>query len=348
MILDSPFDLKELPEKISKFPDCPHLKKRNGDSDSLKKHNHYCLWLSEKLGASIHASPPICNLYCYKSGPYCGRKIIDQEMADEFLFTHWLTKYSFGAKRVLNNFLREAKICIPPEWEKIFEVLNFMYAEGVQRILLTGSMITDAPRPLKDYDIILVFDSITRVVDFETEIRSKLPTVINGTKTDFFLTASTTGVKPDGFYLQLDPIKNILYTSRWFEPQLVDLDPRISVDRINVSPTFVRLLTDAIHSQDNKVDRIPQVRNPGDILAWAIHQLTGFVPCASCVKHATQMNEWGWIGCWSHRGEIMEWIKEEANKRGVTVEKAKLLDLLRAAWKISGKTQELDRKDLTP
>jgi hypothetical protein len=74
------------------------------------------------------------------------------------------------------------------------------------------------------------------------------------------------------------------------------------------------------------------LNEPGDMLAWVIHKLTGAIPCGACDARRKQMNEWGWAGCTLHLGTIVRWITEEARKRGHEVDRLVIFSLIRAAW----------------
>jgi hypothetical protein len=94
------------------------------------------------------------------------------------------------------------------------------------------------------------------------------------------------------------------------------------------SPQFV--FTKPHHDGGTTI-QIP-LNEPGDMLAWAIHKLTGAIPCGACDARRKQMNEWGWAGCALHLGTIVRWITEEAKKRGHQVDRLVIFSLIRAAW----------------
>ncbi|MCC6683119.1 MAG: hypothetical protein IT445_19660 [Phycisphaeraceae bacterium] len=74
------------------------------------------------------------------------------------------------------------------------------------------------------------------------------------------------------------------------------------------------------------------VPQPGDLLAWMIRRVTGQPPCPMrCADRRRQMNEWGWLGCWRHRDEILTWLADEARRRGHDIGNAKLIGLMKAA-----------------
>ena len=81
-----------------------------------------------------------------------------------------------------------------------------------------------------------------------------------------------------------------------------------------------------------------KITKPGDLLAWTIQRVTKVVPGPNCPcqSRMNQMNEWGWAGCFRHRATILDWIGEEAAKRGHPIGKNQIRDLLRAAWRIQG------------
>jgi len=322
------------------FPDCSYLVKEKG----------CCLWLSNRLGLKVTVSPIDCNFVCTKSGPYCGQPIQDLRAADRFLFDHWYIKYSFRdplfTKRVRNHYATVARIAVPPEWPIIRDALGFLRDNvNFRRVMLTGSVITDAPRPLKDFDITIVFDSMRNLIEQEEVIRQRLPKLIDGVKVDYFLAAEENGQLVDTFFVELDPEAMVLYTSRWFNLRLEAIAPGITLKVAPVAADFEEFMKEAVERHALNVDRPPpnltlKSARPGDVLAWVIHQLTGSVPCSHCLRHADKMNEWGWLKCWLHRDEVLNWLTEEANKRGVAVEKSQLMDLLRAAWKMSGQMIE--------
>ncbi|CAN5544289.1 hypothetical protein BH09VER1_BH09VER1_24480 [soil metagenome] len=75
-----------------------------------------------------------------------------------------------------------------------------------------------------------------------------------------------------------------------------------------------------------------QITQPGDLLAWGIHRLTGAVPgnCA-CNQRRAQMNRWGWAGCLARPATIVTWLAEEAEKRGHVIGRSAAWSVLRAA-----------------
>jgi hypothetical protein len=91
-----------------------------------------------------------------------------------------------------------------------------------------------------------------------------------------------------------------------------------------------RILTAKYSSAD-----IGTAVGPGLVLSAIIYQITGQESknCTSCSEHARQMNEWGWLGCWHHRHEIVQWLIEEASKLGYEVDGNIVVGLLSAAIK---------------
>jgi predicted Fe-S protein YdhL (DUF1289 family) len=82
-------------------------------------------------------------------------------------------------------------------------------------------------------------------------------------------------------------------------------------------------------------DRAKQGLGPGSLLAVIIHQIAGKVPkdCMACNARVRKMNVWGWLGCWRHRHEIVQWLIEEAEKLGHKIDGKIVVGLLRAAIK---------------
>lgn len=78
-----------------------------------------------------------------------------------------------------------------------------------------------------------------------------------------------------------------------------------------------------------KATLVPQ---PGDALAIVIQQL-GYAKSGGCGCDAMQkqMNEWGWIECFSRKQEIVNYLVAQAASRGVVVDSATVLSLLKTA-----------------
>lgn len=75
------------------------------------------------------------------------------------------------------------------------------------------------------------------------------------------------------------------------------------------------------------------IHPPGDALAWIIKKITGTEPAPTCACNARrrQMNAWGWKGCFSNRAQIIEWISDEARKRGHSIGRLTAVGLFLAA-----------------
>jgi hypothetical protein len=73
------------------------------------------------------------------------------------------------------------------------------------------------------------------------------------------------------------------------------------------------------------------LNEPGDLLAFVIHKLTGAIPCGDCLGRKQQMNEWGWIGCMRNHRTIVKWLSEEAERRGHKTDQASIFQLFRVA-----------------
>ncbi len=64
--------------------------------------------------------------------------------------------------------------------------------------------------------------------------------------------------------------------------------------------------------------RLCHYRGPGDYLHDAILKWVGEGPTreCGCTDRINQMNAWGVVGCREHIEEIVDWLVEEASKRG--------------------------------
>ena len=69
---------------------------------------------------------------------------------------------------------------------------------------------------------------------------------------------------------------------------------------------------------------------PGQVLSKAIELLLGKAVkgCFRCRRQASQMNEWGWWGCWKQRKLIAGWISNEARRFGHNLDESAALTLL--------------------
>ena len=89
------------------------------------------------------------------------------------------------------------------------------------------------------------------------------------------------------------------------------------------------------------VASIPAYTNqPGDILARVIHEMTGETPCGMCNARRQQMNEWGYVGCVREIKTICDWIQEEAQKRGKTLDASTVISAIWAAVKVGLKSEK--------
>jgi hypothetical protein len=50
-----------------------------------------------------------------------------------------------------------------------------------------------------------------------------------------------------------------------------------------------------------------------------------------CHEFRQQMNQWGWLGCWTRRAEIAAWLVAKGAERGIHVDAATIPALIRAA-----------------
>lgn len=96
-----------------------------------------------------------------------------------------------------------------------------------------------------------------------------------------------------------------------------------------------RLSDDSRKRLCNSTAPTKRVWRPGEMLAMLISQITGQYPktCGACNQRIQQMNEWGWIGSFHHRREIIGWLNEEARKRGHAISEKEVGSLFRAAFK---------------
>lgn len=59
---------------------------------------------------------------------------------------------------------------------------------------------------------------------------------------------------------------------------------------------------------------------PGDLVKIILDKL-GIKPTRNCGCEAMRrrMNEWGYLGCWTHREEISEWFRAKAVEAGIEI-----------------------------
>lgn len=73
---------------------------------------------------------------------------------------------------------------------------------------------------------------------------------------------------------------------------------------------------------------------PGDVVKLVLSRL-GYAATGNCGCEAMRrrMNEWGYLGCWRHRAELVAWFTAKAKEAGVDLAPAGLWKLLRQAWR---------------
>jgi hypothetical protein len=260
-------------ELAQNFPDCPHL----------MREQHACSWLSGKLGRIAYTSPIFCNFECINKGPYCGQAPKQEE---EFIYNAWFRATGIDinfARRILNHYNLPANIVIPPEWSAIKSGLAHLYKDkNLRAILLTGSVITDLRRPLKDYDIALWFYDIKPVIINNKIIRDGLPKEINGVKADYFFLSGEKS--PDTFFISLDPESKIMYTSHWFDSKKVSVSSDISVCKREPNSLY-NLLEKAVNGETNE-----KITGLGDAISAVTHAV-GIKECAGCQKRRETLNK---------------------------------------------------------
>lgn len=69
----------------------------------------------------------------------------------------------------------------------------------------------------------------------------------------------------------------------------------------------------------------PSLTQPGDLLAYVIHEVTGIAICGACEGRRAEINAWGWSGALQNVGTIYGWLKAECEKRKLTVKKTDVL-----------------------
>jgi predicted nucleotidyltransferase len=219
-----------------------------------------------------------CNITCREQGPYCGKEAAEP---DKFVFTAWKTLWgSVGfINGVLKRYSLPTRIRVPAEWPAIRRSLAFVLENpAVRSILLTGSVITDAPRPLKDYDVVFWCHDLRAVIDQEAAIRATLPTHVDGVPVDYWFMAAKDVL--DTFFVSLEPDTKRLYLTRWFTPNLIELEAGIEVISVPLGP-FHKLL---------KAETVTAVRGLGDVIA-KITTAIGIKPCRGCGERQEQLNQ---------------------------------------------------------
>lgn len=224
--------LPELHKALSEFPECPNLL----DNPFSLQAGKACSWISERLGRVYPVSKARCNLICKMSGPYCGKEPTNpQKFIKEALIAHSQIINRTFYEKIVKKYQLPTDIDIPEEYPTIKESLSDLWTmKGFNGLLLTGSCIVkNLPKPPKDYDIVLSFDTLENVIN-QAEIINDLPKTINGVKCDYFYYL---GENPDLYFVSLDCDKKILYTSQWFELNLKSLGEGITV--IHKSPPML-------------------------------------------------------------------------------------------------------------
>lgn len=94
--------------------------------------------------------------------------------------------------------------------------------------------------------------------------------------------------------------------------------------------------------QNGKLTNRSQVSisiRPGNVFSMVINRVTGANPCSRCNQRIKQMNNWGWLKCWSNRKTIAAWLADEARRRGHHISNDSALAFLKAAFKEIRSTQ---------
>jgi glycosyltransferase involved in cell wall biosynthesis len=180
-----------------------------------------------------HVSPMFCEMTCKRTGPYCGKQISDEEEL-KFLHTGWwrlppINNAEF-AKTVRDRYTKEYDIHLPPEYPAIKEALKELWAfPGFKGIFLTGSLVAkNAPRPLKDYDVILWFEDVASALAAKKVYTP--PKFVDGVRLDCFYNIGP-GPAPDAYFAALDAEKKVLYLSRWMKLNVREVFDGITVVR---------------------------------------------------------------------------------------------------------------------
>lgn len=217
----------------------------------------YCEFASSHLGRLFRTNDHVCRLMCQKHGPYMGREI-SHEQEIRFIREAWKLHYFVEpgalAAKVLKTYQQPADIGTPEEWPQIRQDLAFLYdVKGFKAILITGSAVAkNAPRPLKDLDISLWFESAKALMDFRRS-GVALPESISGVKADYFYYIGQEF--PDQFFVALDPVAKKLYLSRWFKLNLRSNDEDYEVIDNPMLP-----LDDVLRQVISKVQTVPESR----------------------------------------------------------------------------------------
>lgn len=92
----------------------------------------------------------------------------------------------------------------------------------------------------------------------------------------------------------------------------------------------------------------PSLKQPGDLLAFVIHEVTEEFMCGGCDQRRKLMNGWGWMGCMQNVSTIYGWLKVECEKRKLDVKKLKILEALVKAIRTGRESETANPVDNTP
>ena len=187
--------------QITKRPACKHMH----SSGNV----HTCTWLSEALGIRFDTTAPFCNYTCrLNDGPYAGakpgpnaHKLVHKTLECMFGMTPGRTLWT----KVLYKYLNPTKIAHTPQVEKLKHLLEpYRHLPGVQRILLTGSVLVHGQTHHKDYDVVVVVDDYATAMD--AGIQELFPKQLDGVPVEVFFNAYTLS-----FMVNYDPWTRQLY-----------------------------------------------------------------------------------------------------------------------------------------
>ena len=239
-------------ERLTTEPVCIHSMK------DMNTGNRYCNFLTNSIGRIHPVDNAFCNLTCIKDGPYNG-KIIDKELEKTFILESVSKNNPFFAinqkfiQKVLKTYTLPVDIIIPDEYPIILENLKFLYdINGFNDLLLTGSAITaNAKRPLKDFDIVLWFDTLEDYLN--NDIQNKLPEYINNIKVDYFIIIGSKDLSLSSlFFCCLSPKYNKLYKSKWFELNLTSIPKNLEIIDAKCE-YFDQVMTEMFINNPNKL-----------------------------------------------------------------------------------------------
>jgi hypothetical protein len=190
--------------------------------------NNYCKFLSNKLGRPQIVGKTFCNLKCRDSGPYDGKTLTIQEERDFVVGSLSRVNPAFIMDKkfigkIISKYSLPVDIIIPDEYEMIMDHLKIVNDfKGFKKMYFTGSCVTsNAPRPLKDIDVLLWFDTMEDYI--LTDIKSKLPKNINDIKMDYFFGSGDVENLSSIFFCHISVEDKKFYVSKWFKPNLKSL-----------------------------------------------------------------------------------------------------------------------------